>query len=99
MPAPVDPEERHWDEVRNFACGYSDFAGDTRHLCPADPQFPKLTDYDLQTYQDGPSFWMCSALPKTDAARRAPLLDRAGPTREAAIAGMEREYERVARRG
>jgi TIR domain len=94
--APVDAEEKHWDVVRTFECGYSDFAGDVRQLCPSDPRCPSFEDFELlfddSANRSGFSV-ICSALGKTDQARRVRMGSTIGVSREAATAAMREQYE------
>ena len=34
-PAPLDPEQKHWDVVETYECGLEMFAGEIRHPCPS----------------------------------------------------------------
>jgi hypothetical protein len=98
--APLDMEEKHWDQVRSFACGFQNFGGAKQRLCPRDPQFPSFDEYNLMTNkQDSRSgtWWMCEALPQTDSARLVPLRTTFGPTREKAEAEMKEEYDSCAK--
>jgi hypothetical protein len=45
--APVDPEVDHWDVVETYECGFERFGGEVQRLCPSDPRFPSLDDYNL----------------------------------------------------
>jgi hypothetical protein len=99
--APLDPEEKHWDTVRTFECGYREFGGAKQRLCPNDPDFPKFGEYELIYREEGGggsyARWICYALPKTDAARLVSLPQTFGPTQEDAAAEMAREYEQRAK--
>lgn len=97
--APVDPEERDWDLVRHFECGYSDFAGQISRLCPSDPNFPKFEDYELVVHEPETtgSYWTCHAFAKTDAARKVSLREAFSNTREGALEEMRANYSAAAR--
>lgn len=99
--APLDDEEKHWGLSRTFECGYQEFGGSTRRLCPNDPAFPKLGEYELvctEQKDESPFLrWICNALPKTNAAHLVRLPQTFGPTQEHATAEMEREYEQRAK--
>ena len=95
--APVDHDEKHWDSVRTFECGYQDFGGAKQRLCPNDPEFPKFDEYELMYTEQNSgapySKWICSALPRTAAARLVPLPQTIGPTQKGAADEMVRECE------
>jgi TIR domain len=95
--APLDSEEKHWDVVRSFECGYTDFGGTTKRLCPHDPMFPSFEDYELIFTEQNSwrSTWICGALGKTESARKVPLLQTLGQTKEDAAKSMKAEYERI----
>lgn len=42
---PLDPEQKHWDTVEIYTCGYETMAGQIQQPCPSDPTFPKLEDF------------------------------------------------------
>jgi predicted RNA-binding Zn-ribbon protein involved in translation (DUF1610 family) len=99
--APLDREERDWDTVESFACGYQQFGGAIQQPCPGDPRFPKFEDFDLTLKHtpDEPHFkWTCLALGKTDMARRVHLLAGLGTTKEEAEAKVREHYDGYARR-
>jgi hypothetical protein len=99
--APFDEREKHWDAVRTFECGYVEHGCTTLQLCPHDPQFPKLEDFELRCDEAGAGFatsWVCMAFPKTDAARKLRLYQTFGRTREEAESEMKQQYERLPKR-
>lgn len=101
VPAPLDPEHKHWDMVEGFECGFETFGGMIRHPCPSDPKFPKLADYEFRYNEmpDEPTWkWSCDALPKTDMARCLRLGNAYGATKEEAHKRIVKKYEEYARR-
>jgi len=97
--APLDPEEKHWDTVRTFDCGYQEFGGEKRRLCPKDPDFPQFDDYELvyAEHEKVPfARWVCNALPRTNSAHLVPLPQTFGPTQERAAEEMVQEYKQRA---
>jgi len=71
--APVDDEQKHWDVVESFACGYQIFGGSVQYPCPQDPAFPTLDEYTLLVEHVGDGSnkqWRCEAWPKTEMARK-----------------------------
>jgi len=99
--APLEYEEKHWDLIRTFECGYREFGGSAQRLCPNDPAFPKLGEYELMytEQKDASSYarWICNALPKTKAARLIHLPQTLGPTQRHAADEMAREYKQWAK--
>ena len=99
--APLDENERDWDIVEHFECGYSHFGGQIQSPCPSDPKFPHFEDYDLQFSEqrtDPLWKWVCFALGKTSMARLLSLSNGMGRTREEAAAQVKESYDRYARR-
>lgn len=97
--APLDPEEKHWDVVRTFECGYSDFGGVKMRLCRRDPAFPSFEEYELLFEEERGlrNKWACHARGKTENARKVPIPRTVGVTREEAAKQMKAEFERIAR--
>jgi hypothetical protein len=97
--APIDEEEKHWDVRKIFECRYREFAGEAEALCPADPRFPALDDYELITAErgTGPARWHCEARSKTANARKVDLRPTFGVSRQAATDEMELVYEQHAK--
>lgn len=96
--APIDDEQRHWDLVESYECGFQTFAGDVIHPCPSDPRFPTLDDYDVVCErQDRGTGWVCCALPKTDMARKVRLQECHGKSEEVAGKLMKAMYYRAGR--
>lgn len=74
--APMDPEEKHWDLVDTYECGFQTVGGTIQHPCPSDPKFPSLDDYIFmceKTSDQSMGGWQCIARPKTEMARKVPL--------------------------
>lgn len=98
---PLDPNERDWDMLRSFECGFIDLGGAVRRPCPSDPNFPTLDNYDIRCREDlseRPSFrWACDAFPKTDMARLLILPTVYGNTEAAARRELAEQYEQRAR--
>ena len=99
--APMDPEEKHWDVVPTFECGYRDYGGSKDSLCPSDPEFPSFNDYELihhcKESAGQAAYWTRNASPQTEPTRRVRLPQVIGPTKEAATAEIRREYEQRAK--
>lgn len=97
--APLDHNEKHWDVVRSFECGFREFGGEKQRLCPSDPQFPAFSDYELVlTEEKGPRpMWMCHARGKTPSARKVPLPQTYEMTRERAAEKIKEAYKRYAK--
>ena len=101
--APLDVEEKHWEVVRTFECGYEEFGGTKQRLCPIDPEFPKFAEYELIFRVEAPAgfgFWdtyYCEARPKTTSAGLVPLPCTLGTSKEEAAAEMERQYKERAK--
>jgi len=99
--APLDENERDWDTVEHFECGYSHFGGQVQSPCPADPKFPRFEDYNLQFSElktDPLWKWSCVALGKTPTARLLSLTPGLGRTQEEAAAHLKESYDRYAKR-
>jgi hypothetical protein len=90
IPAPVDANEKHWDEMATYECGYEEFGGEISFPCPTDPRFPAFTDYRLTTVEHEPGRWLVYALPQTRMARRVQLSGGMGATPEEAIEELKR---------
>ncbi len=98
--APADPEQKHWDVREEFECGYLTFGGSMERPCPSDPKFPDFADYELHFFNSPsePHGWVCSAVGKTDMARRLFLQPGHGRTREGAEQRLRESYDRYAKR-
>ena len=93
--APVDDEQKHWDLVETYECGFQTFAGMIQRPCPSDPNFPSFSDYDLvceQTSDQSSRKWQCDARPKTDMARKVRLDTGYGRSEEEARRKVQATY-------
>jgi len=54
-----------------FECGYRMIDGFDEYLCPKDPKFPAIDDFELLTHQTSNGEWICYAnsAPPTSAIR------------------------------
>jgi hypothetical protein len=98
--APLDDNERDWDVVEHFACGYSCFGGQVQSPCPADPKFPHFEDYELRFTElrtDPLWKWSCIAIGKTRMATLLSLTNGLGRTKEEAAAEVKKSYDRYAK--
>ena len=64
-------------DVDTFECGLI-VGGHYPRACPNDPNFPSLGDYELRCESVGPDTWLCSANPKSEAAKRHRLSSETG---------------------
>jgi hypothetical protein len=99
--APLDANERDWDVVEHFECGYSHFGGQVQRPCPADPRFPGFGDYDLRFSElttDPLWKWSCFAVGKTPMAKLLSLNRGLGRTQEEAAARVKESYDYYAKR-
>lgn len=98
--APLDFEQRDWDTVESFACGYSTFGGEIQHPCPSDPKFPRFEDFELRFTELNDPFWKwsCIAIGKTRMAKLLHLTNGLGRTQEEAIKHLKESYDRYAKR-
>jgi hypothetical protein len=97
---PLDAEEKDWDVLRSFECGFTELGGEIRRLCPSDPRFPSLDEYEIRCHEDPsqPAFfsWTCEAFPKTKMARLLQLPRSHGRSETAARRELEEQYEQRA---
>jgi uncharacterized Zn-finger protein len=99
--APIDAEQKHWDVVEAFACGYSVFAGEVQSPCPSDPKFPRFEDFELRYTEltNDPTWkWSCVATGKTPMAKLLHLMQGLGRTQEEAANHVRESYQQYARR-
>ncbi len=96
IPAPADPEEKHWDERETYECGFQTFGGMIERPCPKDPRFPRLEDYEIECQPDDNNRqgfeWQCNAFPKTDMARKVDLQTAYGQSEEEARRKLHATY-------
>ena len=82
------------DLVQIFECGRG-----YNSLCPSDPRFPNLSEYDLVTNyypENEPYAWQCWGIPMTENARLLSVHGRGKSEEEARIDAI-REYAAAAR--
>jgi len=91
-------DEHNEGYFQNFGCGYSTEDGYTRNLCPADPYFPKLEDFELRLHQTKSGEWICYPLGKTPNAKKVDVGSCPGKTEEEARARVIKRYNYVARK-
>ena len=94
----IEYDERSSGQVESFECGYSRGGWRTRP-CPEDPEFPKLTDYELVVTREegrGEAF-LCFARPRTDMARAVNLAVGIGRTATEAKDSVRAQYHRLSR--
>jgi len=99
--APLDENERDWDVVEHFECGYSRFGGQIQSPCPADPRFPRFEDYDLRfsELKSDPLWkWSCVPVGKTRMARLLSLTQGLGRTQDEAAARVKESYDFYSKR-
>jgi len=93
--APVDPEEKHWDVIETYDCGFETFGGTIKRPCPKDPRFPSFEDYEVtcdQSDRRSGSGWQCFAVGKTDMARKVGLDPAYGKSEEEARRKLHATY-------
>ena len=64
-------------DVDTFECGLI-VGGHYPRACPNDPNFPSLGDYELRCESLGVDTWLCSANPKSEAAKHHRLNSETG---------------------
>jgi hypothetical protein len=82
------------DLVQLFECGRGN-----RGLCPNDPRFPKLSEYEFVTTNDPenePYAWLCWGKPLTEKAKLLPLYGR-GESEEESTLDAVNKYADAAR--
>jgi hypothetical protein len=104
LEAPLDDEQKHWGSRDIFTCGYQvidgGFVSQIERLCPTDPDFPKIDDYELSYYNSPDEShwqWSCFEVAKTEMARLFELSPSHGRTKEEAETKMRESYQRYAR--
>ncbi|MHA7775979.1 toll/interleukin-1 receptor domain-containing protein [Roseibium sp. M-1] len=93
--APMDDEQKHWDVVEVFDCGYRLFGGSVDRPCPHDPEFPRFEDYDVDILSgqlDGSEGFTARARPRTDMARKVHFNAGSGKTEEEARSKLAAHY-------
>ncbi|RUW90241.1 toll/interleukin-1 receptor domain-containing protein [Mesorhizobium sp. M7A.F.Ca.US.010.02.1.1] len=97
--APMDDEQKNWDVVEVFDCGFRHFGGSVDRPCPQDPRFPKFDDYEvviLSKQLSGAEGVTAMARPKTDMARKLRLNAGVGATEQEARARLLAQYRYAA---
>lgn len=83
--ASVELDEHSDGYYQSFECGYAVLDGYPETLCPSDPKFPTLEDFDLQVHKTKyENEWICTPVPKTPHARKVDLYPQPGRTEEEA---------------
>jgi hypothetical protein len=98
---PLDPEEKDWDVRQFFECGFKRCGSLLEQPCPADPRFPKFTDYTLLFHHNPEEQfykWQCFAQGNTDMARRIYISPGFGKTKKEAEHQLLKNYESIAAR-
>lgn len=93
--APMDEEQKHWDVIEVFDCGFRRFGGSIDRPCPHDPQFPQFEDYEIVILPKplaGDKEFTAMARPKTDMAERLRINAGSGSTEEQARTRLKAHY-------
>jgi hypothetical protein len=93
--APMDEEQKHWDVVEVFDCGFRRYGGSIDRPCPHDPQFPQFEDYEIVILPKplrGDDGFTARARPKTDMAGKLRIEAGSGPTEETARKRLKANY-------
>ncbi len=99
--APADSSQDHWGIREEFECGFVNFGGIVERPCPADPDFPRWEDFDLQHELDESESrfrWSCRPIGKTAMARSLHLRVGYGRTKGEAEAEVREQYKQTANR-
>ncbi|MBI1955635.1 MAG: hypothetical protein HYS38_04510 [Acidobacteria bacterium] len=91
-PVPLSEHDEGYFET--FECGYSRIDGFEQRLCPSDPKFPTLDEFELKTVQRG-NEWFCHAVPQTANALKIDLSIESGNTEEEAKQRVIKRYKYV----
>jgi len=83
-------------EITIYECGHHQQDGSPIQMCPHDPDFPNLEDYDLHYHEHDGWLWECTARPKTQHAQRHRFGPVKGRTKEEATKFITEEYRRSA---
>jgi len=93
------PIDQHSDGYfESFVCGYTVHEGQVSRLCPKDPGFPKLEDFDLTVHRTNDGQWVCWTAGKTSQARLVSIPPCPGRTEEEARRRVVEHYDWVARK-
>jgi len=88
---PVPLSERDEGYFETFECGYSRLDGLEQRLCPSDPKYPSLGDFELRT-ERVKDHWVCLLVPKTANAWKIDLSTEIGTTEEEARRRVVERY-------
>lgn len=83
-------------EITLFECGHHTENGVLVRMCPHDPNFPSLDDYDLEYYEHEHGLWQCTARPKTPHARHHRINSVKGRSKDEVTKFIVEEYKRSA---
>ena len=88
----------HEDEVEItiYECGHHEQNGTPVRMCPRDPRFPGLDEYNLEYYEHTRDLWECAARPKTTHAHQHRFGPVKGRTKDEATKFITEEYRRSA---
>jgi hypothetical protein len=95
---PVELDEHTDGYFQVFTCGYSCGDGYEERLCPSDPKFPKLEDFELKVHLDKYGEWICHPISKTPNARKVGLGSQPGRTEEEAKQRVIDRYNYVSKK-
>jgi hypothetical protein len=87
---PID--EHNEGDYEYFSCGYGLRNGYPESLCPKDPEYPKLEDFELKTVQSDSGEWMCFPMGKTPKAKLVDIGACPGRTAEEARDRVAKRY-------
>jgi len=87
---PID--EHNEGDYEQFSCGHGLRDGRVVSLCPKDPNFPKLEDFELVMNQTKSGEWICWPKPKTPYAQLIGLDSCPGRTEEEAERRVKARY-------
>lgn len=73
----------------HYGCGRHTVDGFEEIPCPFGPRWPQLDEFEFKTEDHG-TFWSCYALPRTERARRVPILSAHGETEEEALENVRK---------
>jgi len=93
--APMDEEQKHWDVVEVFDCGFKLFGGSLDRPCPHDPRFPQFEDYEIGILAEqlrGGEGFTAMGRPQTEMARKVRLDAGSGTTEEDARNRLKAHY-------
>lgn len=93
--APMDDDQKHWDVVEVFNCGFRSYGGSVDRPCPHDPKFPQFEDYEIVILPRplrGDEGFTAMARPKTDMAGKLRIDAGSGATEDAARTRLKANY-------